>query len=201
MAWKLLENGETHVPRDEETCSVACGTAELFSSPKYSNVWRQNLPAGLCRRDLLLSDLLMTLNSFCSLRALFCLPFFCLFFFLLLLIFSPHINYTDVLGAMCFATSQRKPQDFRSEELPDVLAWQNTTQGSQLRLPDQAGCLSKAGWGHHLFPEKGPQKKEAWCKRIARSGDWFLAVFVFFSPFGYCISYQDSLRSELPVCT
>lgn len=112
-------------------------------------------------------------------RLLFFEGSFLSFFFLLLLIFSLHINYTDVLGAMCFATSQRKPQDFRSEELPDVLAWQNTMQGSQLRLPDRAGCLSKAGWGHHLFPEKGPQKKEAWSKHIARSGDWFLAVFVF----------------------
>lgn len=56
------------------------------------------------------------------------------FLFLLLLIFSPHINYTDALGAMCFATSQRKPQACRSEEQPDVPAWQSTTRGSQLRM-------------------------------------------------------------------
>lgn len=129
--------------------------------------------------------------------------FFFFFLFLLLLIFSPHINYTDVLGAMCFATSQRKPQDFRSEELPDVLAWQNTTQGSRLRLPDRAGCLGKTGWGHHLFPEKGTTEDTSSVQTLSNS--WglislvFGSLFFFFPPFNRCTNYPDSLRSELPV--
>lgn len=110
----------------------------------------------------LLSDLLLTPNSFCFEDSFFS-------FLLLLLIFSPHINYINVLGAMCFATSQRKPQDFRSEELPDVLAWQNTTRGSWLRLPDWAGCLGKTGWGHHLLPESGTTEE-------------MLSVFGYFPP-------------------
>lgn len=102
---------------------------------------------------------------------------FFFFLFLLLLIFSPHINYTDVLGAMCSATSQRKPQDFRSEEQPDVLAWQNTTRGSQLRLPDWAGCLCQTGWGHHLPPET--RTTEEITSVQTHSSFWGLILLVF----------------------
>lgn len=101
--------------------------------------------------------------------------FFFHLLFLLLLIFSPHINYTDVLGAMCFATSQRKPQDFRSEEQPDVLGWQSTTRGSRLRLPDWAGPCAKPAPTNtgHSRNNSSANSQQLW-------GISFVSVWIFF---------------------
>lgn len=97
---------------------------------------------------------------------------FFFFLFLLLLIFSPHINYTDVLGAMCFATSQRKPQDFRSQEQPDVLGWQSPTQGSG------PGC--QTGWGHHLLPSTQATEETASLQNHSTSWGFIVLMFGFF---------------------
>ena len=146
-----------------------------------SSTWHNRSSPHLLNTPLYGGKPILWLCAASSCYQTFCWPWtasvlwglFFFFLFLLLLIFSPHINYTDVLGAMCFATSQRKPQDFRSEELPDVLAWQNTTPGSRLWLPDQAGCLGKTGWGHHLLPENGTAEETS-------SGQTHSKFFFFF---------------------
>lgn len=105
---------------------------------------------------------------------------FLFFLFLLLLIFSPHINYTDVLGAMCFATSQRKPQDCRSEEQPDVLAWQSPTQGSRSGCQTGLGTGCQTGWGHHLPPQTQATEEITSSADSQSFGGFVLLVFGFF---------------------
>lgn len=136
---------------------------------------------------------------FCSLRA---------FFFLLLFIFSPHINYTDVLGAMCFATSQGKPQAFRSEDLPDVLAWQIPHRGHG------SGCQTGLGGSQtRMGPSPAPRKRDHGRKKLSAHTEqhlgtdfasvWFgcCSGLVCLFCFSTCTNCPDSLRSELPVYT
>lgn len=106
---------------------------------------------------------------------------FLFFLFLLLLIFSPHINYTDVLGAMCFATSQRKPQDFRGAARCPCLAEHHTRV--TLRLPDWVGTGCQTGWGHHLLPQTQATEEITSVPTHSSFGGFILLVFGFFFSF------------------
>lgn len=143
---------------------------ELSSSPKHPNVWRQTRPVALCC-ILLLSDLLLTLNSFCSLL------FFEGFFFFCCCSYFPLTLIIQMYWGPCALPHHKgnhKPSD---QKICQMYSPGRSHTGVTAQAARLGWVAHKPGWGHHLLPEKGTTEERS--SVHTQSNIWGLILLVF----------------------